>query len=209
MFAESPFTPSGASATVITVCRFLGLTARRAWLWGAPLGLGVVHALVFSDLGVATGVTNLTIGAQIVWASVLLLRGAGGVRWRWLCGGAALANGLMTLARGVLVACMGVLVMAFSDLPQERAWAQSNLVPVLVPGAQWLARWLPDWAAGELDFGNGRPSGDNAGLEQTIMGRAGAAAEALGGALPAPAGGDANPPGAEAPPPSSPSNPGH
>ena len=92
-----------ASATVITVCRFLGLTARRAWLWGAPLGLGVVHALVFSDLGVATGVTNLTIGAQIIWASVLLLRGAGGVRWRWLCGSAALANGLMTLARGVLV----------------------------------------------------------------------------------------------------------
>lgn len=92
-----------ASATVITVCRFLGLQARRAWLWGAPLGLGIVHALVFSDLGLATGVTNLTIGAQIIWASVLLLRGAGGVRWRWLCGGAALANGVMTLARGCLV----------------------------------------------------------------------------------------------------------
>lgn len=92
-----------ASATVITVCRFLGLQVRRAWLWGAPLGLGVVHALVFSDLGLATGVTNLTIGAQIIWASALLLRGAGGVRWRWLCGGAALANGLMTLARGCLV----------------------------------------------------------------------------------------------------------
>ncbi len=92
-----------ASATVITACRFLGLTARRGWLWGAPLGLGVVHALVFSDLGVATGLTNLTIGAQIIWASVVLLRGAGGVRWRWLCGGAALANGVMTLARGCLV----------------------------------------------------------------------------------------------------------
>jgi diguanylate cyclase (GGDEF)-like protein len=92
-----------ASATVVTVCRFLGLAASRRWLWGAPLGLGVVHALVFSDLGVATGVTNLTIGAQIIWASVLLLRGAGGVRWRWLCGSAALANGLMTLARGCLV----------------------------------------------------------------------------------------------------------
>lgn len=92
-----------ASATVITACRFLGLTARRGWLLGAPLGLGVVHALVFGDLGVATGVTNLTIGAQIIWASVLLLRGAAGVRWRWLCGGAALANGVMTLARGCLV----------------------------------------------------------------------------------------------------------
>ncbi|WP_457447096.1 GGDEF domain-containing protein [Roseateles sp. P5_E4] len=91
-----------ASATVITACRFLGLRASRRWLLGAPLGLGVVHALVFSDLGVATGLTNLTIGAQIIWASVLLLRGAGGMRWRWLCGGAALANGAMTLARGCL-----------------------------------------------------------------------------------------------------------
>ncbi|MGM9481430.1 GGDEF domain-containing protein [Roseateles sp. NT4] len=92
-----------ASATVITAARFLGLAVSRRWLWGAPLGLGVVHALVFSDLGVATGLTNLTIGAQIIWASVLLLRGADGVRWRWLCGGAALANGIMTLARGCLV----------------------------------------------------------------------------------------------------------
>ena len=92
-----------ASATVITAARFLGLAVSRRWLWGAPLGLGLVHALVFSDLGLATGLTNLTIGAQIIWASVLLLRGADGVRWRWLCGGAALANGIMTLARGCLV----------------------------------------------------------------------------------------------------------
>ena len=94
---------ASAAATVVTACRFLGLAAPRRWLLAPPLVLGAVHAAVFSDLGVATGLTNLTIGAQIVWASVLLLRGAGRVRWRWLCGGAALANGVLTLARGCLV----------------------------------------------------------------------------------------------------------
>ena len=94
---------ASGSATVVAVCRFLGIKMRRRWLIAAPLMLGVVHAIVFKDLGLATGLTNLTIGTQIVWASVLLLRGAGRVRWRWLCGGAALANGVLVLARGVLV----------------------------------------------------------------------------------------------------------
>jgi diguanylate cyclase (GGDEF)-like protein len=92
-----------ASATVVTACRFLGRAVQRRWLLAPPLLLGAVHAAVFSDLGVATGLTHLTIGAQVVWASVLLLRGAGQVRWRWLCGAAALANGVLTLARGCLV----------------------------------------------------------------------------------------------------------
>ena len=92
-----------ASAMVLTVCRFLGQAAPHRWLLGVPLLLGAVHALVFSDLGVATGITNLTIGTQIIWASGLLLRGVGQVRWRWLCGVAGLANGVLVLARGVLV----------------------------------------------------------------------------------------------------------
>jgi diguanylate cyclase (GGDEF)-like protein len=94
---------ASASAMVLTVCRFLGLAVPRRWLLAAPLMLGAVHAVVFSDLGLATGLTNLTIGTQIVWASVLLLWGAGQVRWRWLCGVAALANAVLVLARGVLV----------------------------------------------------------------------------------------------------------
>jgi diguanylate cyclase (GGDEF)-like protein len=94
---------ASASATVLTVCRFLGLVVPVRLLLAVPLALGVAHALAFSDLGVATGLTNLTIGTQIIWASVLLLRGAGQVRWRWLCGVAAVANGALTLARGCLV----------------------------------------------------------------------------------------------------------
>ncbi|KAF1691415.1 colicin V production protein [Pseudoxanthomonas jiangsuensis] len=206
-----------ASALFGAMRGFIGAIASIvAWLGAGWVAFhhGAELAFWFSDDG-QPGATELLGGYVVAFVAVLVLVGLVGWVARKLLASVGLSaldrflGLLLGLARGVLVACMGVLVMAFSDLPQERAWAQSNLVPVLVPGAQWLARWLPDWAAGELDFGNGRPSGDNAGLEQTIMGRAGAAAEALGGALPAPAGGDANPPGAEAPPPSSPSNPGH
>lgn len=94
---------ASASAMVLTSCRFLGRAAPRRALVAVPLGLGVVHAAVFADEHLATGFTNLAIGAQILWGSLLLLRGAGRVRWRWLCGVAGAANGLLVLARAVLV----------------------------------------------------------------------------------------------------------
>ena len=92
-----------ASAMTLAVGRFLSLPVSRRVLWGPPLVLGVVHVFLFPDLKQTTGVTNLTISLQIGWASWLLLNGAGRVRWRWLCGVAALANALLTFARGVLV----------------------------------------------------------------------------------------------------------
>ena len=92
-----------AAAMLLAVCRFLSLPLQRRWLLLPPLGLGIVHFAVFGDQGLATGLTNLTIGVQILWASALLLRGAGRLRWRWLCGLAAMANALFTLGRAVLV----------------------------------------------------------------------------------------------------------
>lgn len=71
-------------------------------------------------------------------------------------------------ARGALVACIVLLLAAFSDLPREPEWQRSPVVPLLLPGAQWLSQWLPEWTVQELDFGNGRPAGDNARL-QTLL----------------------------------------
>ena len=64
------------------------------------------------------------------------------------------------------VAVMATLgtVAAFTDLPREPEWKRSSVVPVLLPGAQWLSRGLPEWTVQELDFGNGVPAGDNARL---------------------------------------------
>ncbi|MFT7776702.1 GGDEF domain-containing protein [Roseateles sp.] len=94
---------ASASAMVLTVCRFLSLRVPQRALLAVPLALGVAHALVFQDQRVATGLTNLAIGGQVFWGSWLLLRGAGRMRWRWLCGAAAAANALLTLARAILV----------------------------------------------------------------------------------------------------------
>ena len=94
---------ASASAMVLTVGRFLSLRVSPRLLWGPPLALGVAHAAVFADQGLATGITNIVIGTQILWASWLLLRGAGRSRWRWLCGGAGAANGLLVLGRAALV----------------------------------------------------------------------------------------------------------
>jgi diguanylate cyclase (GGDEF)-like protein len=93
---------ASASAMVLTACRFLSLRAPRRWLLALPAGLGVLHFVVFPDQALATGLTNLAIGAQILWGGWLLLAGAGRVRWRWLCGMAATVNALLTLARAVL-----------------------------------------------------------------------------------------------------------
>jgi diguanylate cyclase (GGDEF)-like protein len=94
---------ASAAAMGLTACRFLSVAPPQRWLLAVPVGLGLVHAVVFWDQRVATGLANVTIGLQILWASWLLLRGAGGVRWRWLCGGAGLANALLTLGRAALV----------------------------------------------------------------------------------------------------------
>ncbi|RZL37666.1 MAG: GGDEF domain-containing protein [Rubrivivax sp.] len=94
---------ASASAMVLAAARFLSLRVPMRGLWLPPVILGVVHVFLFPNLKQTTGLTNLTIGLQIGWASWLLLAGAGRVRWRWLCGVAALANVSSAFARGVLV----------------------------------------------------------------------------------------------------------
>ncbi|MFG6432717.1 GGDEF domain-containing protein [Roseateles sp. LYH14W] len=92
-----------AAAMVLSVGRFLSLRTPAWALLLPPLLLGAVHAVIYGDQKLATGITNLVIGLQILWGSGLLLRGAGRVRWRWLCGAAAMANALFTLGRAALV----------------------------------------------------------------------------------------------------------
>ena len=94
---------ASASAMTLTACRFLSLPAPRRALAVVPLAMGAAHYAVLPDQRLATGLTNLVIGAQILWGGGLLLQGAGRVRWRWLCGVAAAANGLFTLGRAALV----------------------------------------------------------------------------------------------------------
>ena len=177
-----------------------------AWLAAGWIAFrhGAALAFWFSDDGLP-GATELLGGYAVAFVGVLVLVNLVGWAVRKLVHSVGLSGldrllGLaLGAARGILVACMGLLVMAFSSLPQEPAWPQSRAVAVLTPGAQWMARWLPDWAVQELDFGNGRASGDNALLEH-----AGAVVETITGALPVPVEENGTPSGAEPPPPSTP-----
>lgn len=199
-----------ASALLGVLRGFVGTVASvAAWLgagWCA-FRYGAELAFWFSDDG-QPGATELLGGYVVAFVVVMVLVGLVGWVVRKVLASIGLSGVdralglLLGVARGGLVACMLVLLMAFSRLPQEPAWAQSRAVPALVPGAQWLAGWLPEWAVDELDFGNGRVSGDNSSPERKALERAAAAARVVTGALPAPASGDDAPADA-APPPSS------
>ena len=204
-----------ASALLGLVRGLVGVVASLvAWLgagWAA-FHYGAELAFWFSDDG-TPGATELFGGYIVCFLGVLVLVGLVGWAARKLVHSVGLSGVdrflglLLGLARGALVACMLVLLMAFSELPQERSWDESRGVAVFVPGAKWMARWLPEWTVRELDFGNGRPSGDNG-----VLDRAGAVVETITGALPVPVPDesgveDGPPPGAE-PPPQPPSTPG-
>ncbi|UWX03703.1 CvpA family protein [Pseudoxanthomonas sp. NC8] len=201
-----------ASVLLGAVRGFVGVVASLVAWFGAgwfAFRHGADLAFWFSDDG-RPGATEL-LGAYVVsFIAVLVLVSLVGWAMRKLVQSIGLSTVdralglLLGLARGAPVACMLVLLMAFSDLPQDPGWSRSRMVPVLLPGAQWIAHWLPGWAVQELDFGNGRPSGDNSPVEQALLDGTGAVVETITGALPVPVDEKETSSGAEPPPPSTP-----
>ncbi|MGH8076468.1 MAG: CvpA family protein [Lysobacter sp.] len=55
--------------------------------------------------------------------------------------------------RGAFVASALVLLLGLTSLPRDREWQASRVVPVFVPGAQWLRGWLPGWVAQQVNLG--------------------------------------------------------
>lgn len=159
----------GASALFGLLRGFIGaLASLLAWLLAGWVAFhyGAEVAGILAEGG-TPGATELFGGYALSFIAVMIVVGLIG----WLVRLLVKAIGLSTLdrmlglalglARGALVACILVLLAGFTDLPREPSWAQSRLVPVLLPGAQWLSRWLPEWTVSELDLGFGPPAGDN------------------------------------------------
>ncbi len=61
------------------------------------------------------------------------------------------------VVRGGLIACMLLLVLGLTPMPHDPTWQQSQLVPLLLPGAKSMIGWLPDWAMDRVDFGRDQP----------------------------------------------------
>ena len=145
---------------------FVGVAVSlAAWLlagWAAfRFGADVAQALAPSPEG--PGVAQVLGGYAVSFLGVLLVVGLAGWGLRKLVHSAGLSGldrtfGLaLGLVRGAFVASAVVLLMGLTTLPREPGWHESAVVPVFVPGARWLAGWLPEWVRARVDFGDSAP----------------------------------------------------
>ena len=91
----------------------------------------------------------LLVVGLVAWMVRLLVKSVG------LSGVDRVLGLALGVVRGGFVACALVLLLGLTALPRDVEWQRSQVVPVFVPGAQWLRGWLPDWVAAQVDFGGG------------------------------------------------------
>ncbi len=155
----------GISALLGLVRGFIGVLASlAAWVlagWAA-FRFGAKVALALAG-GADPGAGQLLAGYGLSFLGVLVFVGLVGWLVRKLVHSVGLSGidralGMAVgLARGGFVACALVLLMGFTSMPREPGWRDSAVLPVLMPGAQWLRGWLPGWAAARVDFGARAP----------------------------------------------------
>ncbi len=140
------------------------IASLAAWLlggWAAFRFGGDVATLLAG--GAAPGTGQLFAGYALSFLGVMIVVGLVGWLVRKLLHSVGLSGldrtlGLVFgLVRGAFVACVLVLLLGFTSMPREPEWQASRLVPLVLPGAQWLRAWLPDWASQEIDFSGVAP----------------------------------------------------
>lgn len=147
---------------------FVGvLVSLVAWVlagWAALRFGGEVSVALAGDLPPST--IDVLMGHALSFFAVLFVVGLVGWIVRWALKSAGLSGvdralGLVFgIVRGGVVACAVVLLLGLTSLPREPEWRASRVVPVLVPGAQMLRAWLPEWVAAEVDFGEQAPAAE-------------------------------------------------
>jgi len=144
---------------------FIGVLASLlAWLlagW-ASFHFGARIALLLAGGHGSPSSGQLFAGYGLSFLCVLLVVGIVGWLVRKLVHAVGLSGvdrvlGLaLGAVRGGFVACLLVLLMGFTAMPREPGWRDSQVVPVLLPGAQLLRGLLPSWASQRVDFGPSR-----------------------------------------------------
>jgi membrane protein required for colicin V production len=177
----------GVSALLGLIRGFVGiLVSTAAWLLAglASFQFGADAATWLSDGGRPT-VSETFGGYALTFVVVLLAVGLAGALLKSMVRASQLSGtdrGLgfaLGLVRGAFFACVLVLLMGFTPLPREPSWRQSQVLPLLLPGAGWMRARLPDWSVPDLgvpamplpslsgsgaDFRNALPAGDNGGV---------------------------------------------
>lgn len=150
----------GGSALFGLIRGFVGVLASlAAWVlagWAAFHFGAQVGLLLATDGEPGTG--QLLVGYALCFLVVLLAVGLVGWMVRKLLHSVGLSGVdrlfglLLGVVRGAFVACALILLLALTELPRTPQWQTSPVVPVFVPGAQWMRAWLPDWVASRVDF---------------------------------------------------------
>lgn len=167
-----------ASALFGVMRGFVGVLASLvAWVlagWVAFRFGGQAAVMVAG--GAPPGVGQLFAGYALSFIAVLLVVGVVGWLVRRLVHSVGLSGldralGLaLGAARGALMACVLVLLLGLTSMPREPEWRASRVVPVFLPGAQWLQVWLPDWVAAQVDLdGNGAASASPSGSREVSL----------------------------------------
>lgn len=166
----------GVSALLGLIRGFVGiLVSTAAWLLAglASFQFGDDAALWLSEAA-RPNASELFGGYALVFIGVMLGVGLTGmviksmVRASQLSGMDRALGFCLGLLRGAVVACVLVLLLGFTPLPREASWQQSQVMPLLKPGANWMRARLPHWSLPGLpvtgtDFRNALPTGDNGG----------------------------------------------
>lgn len=139
---------------------FVGVAASlAAWVlagWAAFRFGGGVALMLARDGEPSAG--QMFAGYALSFMGVLLVVGLVG----WMVRQAVKSVGLsgvdralglaLGVVRGAFVASALVLLLGLTSLPRDPEWQGSQVVPMFMPGAQWLRGWLPEWVAREVDF---------------------------------------------------------
>lgn len=165
----------GVSALLGLIKGFVGVVvSTAAWLLAAwasfQFGEDTAHWLAE---GAVPSASELLGGYALTFIGVLVTVGVVGmvlktlVRSTHLTGIDRMLGFGLGLLRGGAIACVLVLLMSFTPLRREPAWQQSQILPVLTPGAEWMQGHLPDWSPSPaLELPNDALTGDN-GVRET------------------------------------------
>lgn len=135
------------------------LASLAAWIlagWAA-FQFGAQVALMLASDG-EPGAGQLFAGYALAFIVVMVVVGLAGWMLRKLVHSVGLSGVdrmlgfVLGVVRGLVVACGLLLLLGLTELPREPSWQASRLVPLLVPGAEQMRAWLPDWVAAQVDL---------------------------------------------------------
>jgi len=135
------------------------LASLAAWILGgwAAFQFGAQVALMLASDG-EPGAGQLFAGYALAFIVVMVVVGLAGWMLRKLVHSVGLSGVdrmlgfVLGVVRGLVVACGLLLLLGLTELPREPSWQASRLVPLLVPGAEQMRVWLPDWVAAQVDL---------------------------------------------------------